>query len=124
MAFSSQSSDGFELSTPQKGQRTLESFQLTSPSESFGWNTKMRFLPVFKGAFSKRFKKDQEEPEEDNFHRVPAGEYPRNGPKSSIIAIVMFYISKIMTIIGLVLVARAVWFEEVSKFWLICPILE
>ena len=78
----------------------------------------MRLLPIVKGTLQK-FKggagKDDPQQEEDNgFHQTPAGEYPRNGPRSSIGAIVMYYLSKIVTIIGLCLVVRAVWFEEVS----------
>ena len=63
----------------------------------------------------KRGKKDEDENAGDDgdFHTTPPGEYPRNGPRSSIIAIVMFYVAKIITIVGLILVARAVWFEEV-----------
>ena len=71
-------------------------------------------LQKFKGG-----KKNEENEEEiaDGFHKTPAGEFPRNGPRSSIVAIVMFYVSKIVTIIGLIMVARAVWFEEVGLFW-------
>ena len=71
-------------------------------------------LQKFKGG-----KKNEENEEEiaDGFHKTPAGEFPRNGPRSSIVAIVMFYVSKIVTIIGLIMVARAVWFEEVGFFW-------
>merc|ERR1712110_798960 len=50
--------------------------------------------------------------ENNGFHQTPAGEFPRNGPRSSIVALIMFYLSKIITIVGLILVARAVWFEE------------
>merc|ERR1711976_297817 len=77
---------------------------------------KMKLLSVVKGTLSK-FKKsedssaDNDEVPED-FHRTPAGEYPRNGPKSGIVAIVMFYLSKIITLVGFIMVARAVWFEE------------
>jgi len=79
----------------------------------------MRLLPIVKGTLQKFKPKGKSEdpattPAEENngFHQTPAGEFPRNGPKSSIVAIVMFYLSKIITIIGLILVARAVWFEE------------
>ena len=78
----------------------------------------MRLLPIVKGTLQKFKSRKSEEPttpneQADGFHTTPAGEFPRNGPKSSIVAIVMFYLSKIITIIGLILVARAVWFEEV-----------
>ena len=78
----------------------------------------MRLLPVVKGTLQK-FKsrsKNEDTPNEENngFHQTPAGEFPRNGPRSSIVALIMFYLSKIITIVGLILVARAVWFEEVS----------
>lgn len=77
----------------------------------------MKLLPMVKGTlqkFKRGNKEDSNDSECDNdFHQTPPGEFPRNGPKSSIVAILMFYISKIITIIGLVLVARAVWFEEV-----------
>ena len=79
----------------------------------------MKLLSVVKGTLSK-FKKsedssaDNDEVPED-FHRTPAGEYPRNGPKSGIVAIVMFYLSKIITLVGFIMVARAVWFEEVRN---------
>ena len=79
---------------------------------------KMRLLPIVKGTLQKFKSRKSEDPttpneQADGFHTTPAGEFPRNGPKSSIVAIVMFYLSKIITIIGLILVARAVWFEEV-----------
>merc|ERR1711894_306086 len=77
---------------------------------------KMRLLPLVKGTLQKfkGGKKNEENEEEiaDGFHKTPSGEFPRNGPRSSIVAIVMFYVSKIVTIIGLIMVARAVWFEE------------
>ena len=80
----------------------------------------MRLLPLVKGTLQKfkGGKKNEENEEEiaDGFHKTPAGEFPRNGPRSSIVAIVMFYVSKIVTIIGLIMVARAVWFEEVGLF--------
>eukprot|EP00093_Oithona_nana_P015086 15086.XXX_851398_852055_1 [CDS] Oithona nana genome sequencing. len=76
----------------------------------------MRLLPLVKGTLQKfkGGKKNEENEEEiaDGFHKTPPGEFPRNGPRSSIVAIVMFYVSKIVTIIGLIMVARAVWFEE------------
>lgn len=77
----------------------------------------MRLLPIVKGTLQKFKSRKSEDPttpneQADGFHTTPAGEFPRNGPKSSIVAIVMFYLSKIITIIGLILVARAVWFEE------------
>merc|ERR1712062_822245 len=66
---------------------------------------KMRLLPLVKGTLQKfkGGKKNEENEEEiaDGFHKTPAGEFPRNGPRSSIVAI-----------IGLIMVARAVWFEE------------
>ena len=79
----------------------------------------MRLLPIVKGTLQKFKSRKTEEPttpneQADGFHTTPAGEFPRNGPKSSIVACIMFYLSKIITIIGLILVARAVWFEEVS----------
>ena len=78
----------------------------------------MRLLPIVKGTLQKFKSRISEEPstpneQADGFHTTPAGEFPRNGPKSSIVACIMFYLSKIITIIGLILVARAVWFEEV-----------
>ena len=78
----------------------------------------MRLLPIVKGTLQKFKSRKSEEPttpneQADGFHTTPAGEFPRNGPKSSIVACIMFYLSKIITIIGLILVARAVWFEEV-----------
>lgn len=84
----------------------------------------MRLLPIVKGTLQKFKSRKSEEPttpneQADGFHTTPAGEFPRNGPKSSIVACIMFYLSKIITIIGLILVARAVWFEEV----IILPIL-
>ena len=83
----------------------------------------MRLLPLVKGTLQKfkGGKKNEENEEEiaDGFHKTPAGEFPRNGPRSSIVAIVMFYVSKIVTIIGLIMVARAVWFEEVGFFGVI-----
>ena len=80
----------------------------------------MRLLPLVKGTLQKfkGGKKNEDNEEESDFHQTPPGEFPRNGPRSSIVAIVMFYVSKIVTIIGLIMVARAVWFEEVS-FWVI-----
>ena len=87
----------------------------------------MRLLPLVKGTLQKfkGGKKNEENEEEiaDGFHKTPPGEFPRNGPRSSIVAIVMFYVSKIVTIIGLIMVARAVWFEEVGYlhfYWLHC----
>ena len=88
----------------------------------------MRLLPLVKGTLQKfkGGKKNEENEEEiaDGFHKTPPGEFPRNGPRSSIVAIVMFYVSKIVTIIGLIMVARAVWFEEVGYlhfywFWVL-----
>ena len=77
----------------------------------------MRLLPIVKGTLQKlKLRKNDDagtEEEGTDFHRTPAGEFPRNGPRSSIVAIVMFYLSKIITIVGFILVARAVWFEEV-----------
>ena len=76
----------------------------------------MRLLPIVKGTLQKlKLRKNDDEGTEEgtDFHRTPAGEFPRNGPRSSIVAIVMFYLSKIITIVGFILVARAVWFEEV-----------
>ena len=83
----------------------------------------MRLLPIVKGTLQKFKSRKNEDTstEEDNngFHQTPAGEFPRNGPRSSIVALIMFYLSKIITIIGLILVARAVWFEEVSTYLLV-----
>ena len=78
----------------------------------------MRLLPIVKGTLQKFKSRKTEEPttpneQADGFHTTPAGEFPRNGPKSSIVACIMFYLSKIITIIGFILVARAVWFEDV-----------
>ena len=67
-------------------------------------------MEIVKGPLQK-FKSRKSEA--DGFHTTPAGEFLRNGLKSSIVACIMFYLSKIITIIGLILVARAVWFEEV-----------
>ena len=82
----------------------------------------MRLLPIVKGTLQKFKSRKSEEPttpneQADGFHTTPAGEFPRNGPKSSIVACIMFYLSKIITIIGLILVARAVWFEEVINLF-------
>ena len=77
----------------------------------------MRLLPLVKGTLQKfkgGKKNENDNEEESDFHQTPPGEFPRNGPRSSIVAIVMFYVSKIITIIGLIMVARAVWFEEVK----------
>ena len=80
----------------------------------------MRLLPIVKGTlqkFKSRKESENAKDEDSDFHQTPAGEFPRNGPRSSIIAIVMFYLSKIVTIVGFILVARAVWFEEVTEFF-------
>merc|ERR1711863_191716 len=63
---------------------------------------------------SKKFKRTEEPPDEipEDFHQTPPGEFPKNGPKSSIVALVMFYLSKIVTLVGFIMVGRAVFFEE------------
>lgn len=58
---------------------------------------------------------DTEEEEETDFHHLPAGEFPRNGPRSSMVSIVIFYVSKVITLVGFLMVARAVFFEEVNN---------
>merc|ERR1711981_76135 len=76
-------------------------------------NFKMRLLSVVKGALQK-FKRTEEPSDEipEDFHQTPPGEFPKNGPKSSIVALVMFYLSKIVTLVGFIMVGRAVFFEE------------
>ena len=102
------------------------SFAPITVKKGFIFVRKMKLLSVVKGTLSK-FKKsedssaDNDEVPED-FHRTPAGEYPRNGPKSGIVAIVMFYLSKIITLVGFIMVARAVWFEEVRIVIDICEV--
>ena len=78
---------------------------------------------MVKGALQK-FKRTEEPSDEipEDFHQTPPGEFPKNGPKSSIVALVMFYLSKIVTLVGFIMVGRAVFFEEVKMF-LFCEFL-
>ena len=78
----------------------------------------MKLYSVVKGALQKFKKKDDSSNGEDtgvpdDFHQTPAGGLPRNGTKGSVVSVVMYYLAKITTIIGFIMVARAVWFEEV-----------
>merc|ERR1712141_782277 len=77
---------------------------------------KMKLYSVVKGALQKFKKTDEssnsDEGIPDDFHQTPAGGLPRNGPRGSVISVVMYYLAKIITIIGFIMVARAVWFEE------------
>ena len=92
------------------------SFQAALIRLSVSKNFKMRLLSVVKGALQK-FKKTEEPSDEipEDFHQTPPGEFPKNGPKSSIVALVMFYLSKIVTLVGFIMVGRAVFFEEVKN---------
>ena len=77
----------------------------------------MKLYSVVKGALQKFKKTDEssnsDEGIPDDFHQTPAGGLPRNGTRGSVISVVMYYLAKIITIIGFIMVARAVWFEEV-----------
>jgi len=79
----------------------------------------MKLYSIVKGALQKFKKTDTESSNNgedqgipDDFHQTPAGGLPRNGTRGSVISVVMYYLAKIITIIGFIMVARAVWFEE------------
>jgi hypothetical protein len=76
----------------------------------------MRLLPLVKGGLLKLKgqKNGDAQPSEVSIHATPPGECPKNGPKPSIIAVILFYVSKIMTMIGFILVFKAVFIETVG----------
>ena len=84
----------------------------------------MKLYSIVKGALQKFKKTDTESSNNgedqgipDDFHQTPAGGLPRNGTRGSVISVVMYYLAKIITIIGFIMVARAVWFEEVCLLY-------
>ena len=48
-----------------------------------------------------------------DLHEVPPGQWPKEGPKPSKCAVLMYYISVAFTIIGIIMVIRAAMYMEV-----------
>ena len=48
-----------------------------------------------------------------DLHTVPPGQWPKEGPKPSKCAVLMYYISVAFTIIGIIMVIRAAMYMEV-----------
>ena len=50
----------------------------------------------------------------NSIHSVPPGEWPKEGPKPSKCAVLFFYMSIALTIIGTIIVIRSAFFIQVS----------
>ena len=50
----------------------------------------------------------------NSIHSIPAGEWPKEGPKPSKCAVLLFYISVALTVIGTIIVIRSAFFIQVS----------
>lgn len=51
----------------------------------------------------------------NSIHSVPPGEWPKEGPKPSKCAILFYYMSIALTVIGTIIVIRSAFFIQVSK---------
>ena len=51
----------------------------------------------------------------NSIHSVPPGEWPKEGPKPSKCAVLFFYLSVVLTIIGTIIVIRSAFFIQVCK---------
>ena len=59
----------------------------------------------------------------NSIHSVPPGEWPKEGPKPSKCAVLFFYISITLTVIGTIIVIRSAFFLQVSRIWISVPYL-
>ena len=50
----------------------------------------------------------------NSIHSIPPGEWPKEGPKPSKCAVLLFYISVALTVIGTIIVIRSAFFIQVS----------
>ena len=50
-------------------------------------------------------------------HATPPGEFPDTGPKPSTCPVITFHLSKILTLIGVILVLRALFVDKVRPFY-------
>ena len=50
----------------------------------------------------------------NSIHSVPAGEWPKEGPKPSKCAVLFYYMSIVLTMIGTIIVIRSAFFIQVS----------
>jgi len=48
----------------------------------------------------------------NSIHSIPAGEWPKEGPKPSKCAVLLFYISVALTVIGTIIVIRSAFFIQ------------
>ena len=55
----------------------------------------------------------------NSIHNLPPGEWPKEGPKPSKCAVLLFYISIALTIIGTIIVIRSAFFIQVSGIYLL-----
>ena len=53
--------------------------------------------------------------DKDSIHKTPPGQYPKNGPSPSKVAVVLFYISVIFTMIGSIFAVRTIFIIKVSR---------
>ena len=51
----------------------------------------------------------------NSIHSVPPGEWPKEGPKPSKCAVLFYYMSIALTIIGTIIVIRSAFFIQVCK---------
>ena len=52
----------------------------------------------------------------NSIHSVPPGEWPKEGPKPSKCAVLFYYMSIALTIIGTIIVIRSAFFIQVSIY--------
>ena len=52
----------------------------------------------------------------NSIHSVPPGEWPKEGPKPSKCAVLFFYMSIALTIIGTIIVIRSAFFIQVNTW--------
>ena len=53
----------------------------------------------------------------NSIHSVPPGEWPKEGPKPSKCAVLFYYMSIALTIIGTIIVIRSAFFIQVSIYF-------
>lgn len=49
---------------------------------------------------------------EESVHHIPPGQWPKEGPKPSKVAVLLFYLSVVFTIIGILIVIRSAFYVE------------
>jgi len=55
---------------------------------------------------------DEEEEEEEDLHSLPAGVWPKQGPRPGVIGTLLYYISLALTFIGLLVLLRCAYIQD------------